>query len=334
MPQKPATLPRPGIIGTGSVARMHADGLAELGVAFAVHGRSGTDEFAAAYAPLARPAATWDALVADADVIDVCTPTPTHVEIVGRALDADRHVICEKPLALSAADARGLAAHAETRGLRLLPAHVVRFFPAYSALREAVHAGRLGRVVSARFTRAGHSPLWSDWFHDDERSGGILFDQMIHDIDQAIDIVGPVAVVHARRHSGGDGVASGLVVLTHTSGAVSHIIGLWGPRRTPFRSTYRVVGTAGVLAHDSASAPSLRVRGRSAPEEGTDIHIDAGSLSPFAAELAHLLGAIGSSGPSIVEASDGVIATAVAEAALESARTGRAIRIDTEEAGR
>lgn len=334
MPDTIATLPRPGIVGTGSVARMHADGLAELGVPFAVFGRSGAEEFASPYGTLARPVSSWEELVAGADVVDVCTPTATHAEIAGRAIDAGRHVICEKPLARTAAEALSLSAQAEAAGVRVLPAHVVRFFPAYASLRETVRAGRLGRIVSARFTRAGHAPLWSDWFHDDESSGGILFDQMIHDIDQAIDIVGPVTLVHARRRTGEDAVASGLIVLTHASGAISHIVGLWGPRRTPFRSTYRVVGTRGVLAHDSTSAPALRVRGRASTEEGSDIHIDAGALSPFATELAQLLGAIASGLPAAVESRDGIVATAVAEAALESARTGRAIRIDTEEVGR
>lgn len=334
MPDAHAPLPRLGIIGTGSVARMHADGLAELGIPFAIHGRSGAADFAVDYAPLARPVSSWEELLAESEVIDVCTPTPTHVDIAGRAIAAGRHVICEKPLALTAEEASALADAADAQGVRLLPAHVVRFFPAYAALRETVRSGGLGKIVTARFTRAGHSPRWSDWFHDEEKSGSILVDQMIHDIDQAIDVLGPVTRVNARRRSGEDGVSTGLVVLTHAGGAFSHIVGLWGPRRTPFRSTYHVVGTAGVLSHDSAAAPSLRVRGRSAPEEGEDIHIDAGALSPFAAELSHLLHAIATGTPAIVDARDGVAATAVAEAALISARTGRTVRLDLEEAAR
>src|SRR5699024_8565447 len=145
---------------------------------------------------------------------------PAHPEIVRAALDADKDVICEKPLALDPADARDLAAHAERTGRTLFPAHVVRFFPQYAAAERAIATGAVGRLAVLRFERTGSLPDRA-WYADDELSGGIVMDQMIHDIDQALWLAGPVERVYAQQSiaSSDTAVRTAHVVLTHRSGA-------------------------------------------------------------------------------------------------------------------
>ena len=76
--------------------------------------------------------------ISGADAVDICTPTDTHHDIALAAVAAGAHVLCEKPLALGAADAEEMADAADAAGVRLYPGHVVRYFPAYARLRAAV----------------------------------------------------------------------------------------------------------------------------------------------------------------------------------------------------
>jgi predicted dehydrogenase len=265
-------------------------------------------------------------LFARVDLVDVCTPTDTHAEIARAAIAAGIPVICEKPLTRDSATARDLVDAAARAGVGLYPAHVVRYVGAYERLREVAYSGELGRPVFARFTRVGQAPTWGGWFADPIRSGGIILDQTIHDIDQALATCGPVASVHARLSSPPDAAtASALLVLTHTNGAISHVVGVWGPPHTPFRTTYRVVGTRATVEHDSDDVRHIRIRGAQAPEAAQGIPDDAGEPSPFEAELADLLNAALTGAPARVDAEDGVAAVAVAEAAIRSALEGETV---------
>lgn len=321
-----ANRPVVGVVGAGLVARLHLDAWRELNVPVRILSPSGANEVAAEYRD-AVVARSWGELLERCSVIDICTPTDVHAALAADAIAARRHVICEKPLALDARSAAGLAAAAANAGVLLLPAHVGRFVPAYEALHDAVRSGRLGTVVFARFTRASRAPGSGGWVRNDERSGGIIFDQTISDIDQALWTAGPVARVLARRTvwPNASGTASTMLVLSHLGGAITHIVGIWGPPRTPFRTTYRVTGTTGTLTHDSIEVPALRLRGSTVEPPGA--FVDTGLASPFTAELAEFLRAVIAGVSPRVDASDGVAAVAVAAAARESAATGRAVRI-------
>src|SRR5699024_9786301 len=126
-------------------------------------------------------------------------------------------------LALTAEDAQELAARAERAGRMLLPAHVGRYFPQYAAAKAAIDRGAIGEVAVLRFERTGSFPT-QPWFGDEAQSGGIVMDQMIHDMDQAVWMAGPVEGVYAQQStsSATDTVRTAHVVLTHHSGAISH----------------------------------------------------------------------------------------------------------------
>ncbi|MEU3338807.1 Gfo/Idh/MocA family protein [Streptomyces sp. NPDC002144] len=323
------------LIGAGGIARTHLPAWIALGARVRIYAPDG-------HAPgLARDfgataVGTQQEAIAGANVVDVCSPTDTHREIALAALAAGAHVLCEKPLALTTADAELIAGTARSARLRLYPGHVVRFFPAYARLRELVAGGALGRVAVARFTRTGRYPTWSPWFADPERSGGILVDQMIHDFDIARWLFGEVVRVHAdqRGHLSSpapDGaVAVGTAVLTHESGVITQVVGVWAPPATPFRTTFHVAGTGGTLSHDSLASPGLRVTGSDRDAAGAD-GIPSGDFgqSPYALQIAEFAAAFTGRGPEPrVTAGDGVAAVRIAEAAAESARTRRAVSLE------
>ena len=160
-------------------------------------------------------------------------------------------VICEKPLARTHDDALALAGAARAAGAPLYVAHVVRYFPAYAELRRAVESGRLGELAVLRFSRSSAYPAGAEWYGAEELSGGIILDQMIHDLDQARWLAGEVESVFAQatRRSQGDPVHAAHVLLRHASGAISSCAGVWGPHHLEFTTGFSVAGSRGRLEY-------------------------------------------------------------------------------------
>ena len=118
------------------------------------------------------------------DVVSICTHTDSHVDLACAALAAGRHVLVEKPVALTAEEVQRLADAARASHHVCMPAMCLRFWPAWSWLRERMCDGSLGRVCSAVFRRVSAPPGWSPGFYKSpEKSGGALFDLHVHDAD-------------------------------------------------------------------------------------------------------------------------------------------------------
>ncbi|WP_037677962.1 Gfo/Idh/MocA family protein [Streptomyces griseus] len=322
------------LIGAGGIARAHLPAWTALGARVRVYAPDGRAPALAAEFGQTAVASREEAMDG-ATVVDVCTPTDTHHEITLAAVAAGAHVLCEKPLALRAADAEDMAAAAAAAGLRLYPGHVVRFFPAYAMLHALVTGGALGRVAVARFTRTGRYPTWSPWFAEPARSGGILVDQMIHDMDIARWLFGEVVRVHAHQRghltapAPEDAVATGTAVLTHTTGVITQIVGVWAPPATPFRTTFHIAGTGGTVRHDSLASPGLRIVGTADANAAAGIPVGDFGESPYATQIRELADAFAGGPEPRVGPADGVAAVRIAAAAADSARTGRAVELVT-----
>ncbi len=115
------------------------------------------------------------------DVVDVCFPPHLHVETIERALDAGKHVFCEKPLTVSADEADHLVKRAATANRLLLVGHVLPFFPEFAFARQAVQSGEYGKVLAGYFKRVISDPTWLDDFYDPQKCGGPLIDLHVHD---------------------------------------------------------------------------------------------------------------------------------------------------------
>jgi len=328
------TSPRIGLVGAGGIAYAHMPGLLRLG-SVVVYAQDGAPELAAAFASAASAAGTsitvvdsLDELLAAVDLVDVVTPTFAHAEVVRAALAAGKDVVSEKPLARTDADAADLTERARTAGRQLYPAHVVRFFPAYVRLKEAVTTGLLGDLAVLRFVRSGAFPTRTPWFADRALSGGIVMDQMIHDIDIARWVAGEVVRVSAVSVRGGtdaEPVEAAHVLLTHASGAISHVAGIWGPQHLGFSTEYSVTGTLGSLSHSSRAEQDY-VADLAAPEalDGFLPQVDPAD-DPYGTELQEFVAAFAGGTAPRVTAEDGVAAVRIANAALESLETGQPV---------
>jgi myo-inositol 2-dehydrogenase/D-chiro-inositol 1-dehydrogenase len=315
-----------GLVGAGGIAVEHAAGWVALGAQLRIFSLDGAEQLAATCG--ATVAGSFGELLETCDVLDVVTPTDTHHGYALQALAAGKHVVCEKPLARTGKQAEELVQAAARTGVHLYPAHVVRYFPQYAALRSAVADGSIGRPAVLRFTRSGVFPSWSPWFADESRSGGIVMDQMIHDLDIARWVAGEVTEVYAL-HTEQAERQTAHVTLTHASGAVSLVAGLWGPPHLAFRTTFHVAGDQGVLRHDSAETTAVRADLGPVRPGGEPRPASVGAESPYLAELRDFATAIAGGPAPRVDAVDGLVAVRLAEAALESIALGRPVPVDS-----
>lgn len=315
--------PRVGLIGTGFMGSVHA-------AAWRAIGAPVTSVLVPAGGPLPSDPALagaevhgdLDVFLGAVDVVDICTPSDTHVGLALAAAAAGRPTLCEKPLSLDADDALRLVIAFERAGVLLQVGHVVRFFPEYVAARNAVARGEVGDPAVLRLSRLTFAPDRGpdSWFADERRSGGLFFDLMIHDLDVARWIAGDVTSVYARASGGAR--SHGIAVLTHASGAISHVEASWAEPAPVFRTRLEVAGSRGIVAFDSAETTPLvaRLHQREAAASTAlaDVTLTA---NPFEAELAHFLDVLAGAAP-VLTARDAVAAVEVAAAARISARDG------------
>ena len=195
-----------------------------------------------------------DALLADPaiDAVDICLPTDLHEPVALRALRAGKHVLVEKPMALDGASARRIIAEAEARSRTLMCAQVLRFMPEYVALRDALAV--LGDARSAHFHRRCAAPGWGGWLQDPARSGGGVFDLLIHDVDMCLSLFGIPEMVSATGL--GDTIHAQLF---YHDGFTAIVTGGWEAAGSyPFRMEYRVTCEDGTVEYSSLGrAPTL-----------------------------------------------------------------------------
>lgn len=283
-----------------------------------------------------------DTMLADVpeiDVVDVCTPSHTHADLSVRALNAGKHVICEKPMALTPEDAARVEHAAKAAGRSFLVGHTRRFDPRWVQLKEQVSSGRIGRALSIRRTErswGGFPP--GDWHWDPARSGGVLMDVGVHVADffawfmedQAVDVFAQARSV--RPEAKATGCVDFAVVHVGFPGGRRGILEVsWAhPKEfAPFYSTTEVVGTVGKLAlSDRDAAPLQVVRAGG----GVDVPRYGPMLSAvpeaFEAELGHFLDCIeGRDAPRITVA-NARRAVEVVAAAYRSIATGETVALE------
>ncbi|MFC5407642.1 Gfo/Idh/MocA family protein [Cohnella soli] len=119
------------------------------------------------------------------DMVDITLPTYLHDEFTIRSLNKGLHVLCEKPIALDSGSGAAMVEAAAATGKKLMIAHCLRFWPEYEYLKSVVDSEKYGKVKAATFFRGGGAPTWSyeNWMLQVDKSGGALVDLHIHDVD-------------------------------------------------------------------------------------------------------------------------------------------------------
>jgi predicted dehydrogenase len=200
-----------------------------------------------------------EALAWGPDAVVVCSENINHRALVEQAAAAGAQILCEKPLATTAADAAAMLRATERAGVALMVAYPVRFSPSFVDLKAQVRAGRLGDVIAVLGTNNGQIPLADrSWFTDPALSGGGCFvDHIVHCADlldslleQDASTVRAVSnrILHAQ--SGVEVETGGLVTITYASGVIATIDCSWSqPMSAPNWGgvSLEVVGTKGSI---------------------------------------------------------------------------------------
>ncbi|RKY02307.1 MAG: hypothetical protein DRP54_02040 [Spirochaetes bacterium] len=183
-----------GIIGAGFIGDVHAQAYNRIENAQLVgivnRTREKGEKFAEKYGIKFYP--TMDELLEseDIDAVDICTPTHLHLEMVKKAANAGKNILCEKPLALSVEDAEEMISIVKEKKVKAMVGHVLRFWPEYVRVKEIIDKRELGKPLFATCARLAVSPDWRNWGFKEELSGGVTMDLQIHDIDYLIWLFG------------------------------------------------------------------------------------------------------------------------------------------------
>ena len=140
------------------------------------------------------------------DLADICTPTFLHKELALEGFALGKHVITEKPIALTVADAKAMYAAADAAGRHLYVAQLLQFSREVQTLKQITRDGAYGKPLDACFERLSACPQWSQggWLFDRSRSGLLPFDLHIHDLDVIVSVFGKPETVAYTSCGGAD----------------------------------------------------------------------------------------------------------------------------------
>jgi predicted dehydrogenase len=326
-----------GILSTASIARekvipgiQRADRCRVVAIASRDPGRA-IEVAREASIPTAH--GSYEALLADPNVDAVYIPLPNHLhaEWAIAAARAGKHVLCEKPLALTSADAQRMIEVAEAEGVHLMEAFMYRLHPSWVAVRELVASGRIGRLVAVQ--------SWFSYFNDDptnirnirEAGGGALYDIGCYcvNLSRLLFDAEPTSVessIHRDPSSGVDVVSSGL--LEFEGGGVS-----------TFTCSTRAEDDQRVHVHGTEGRISIGIPFNIPPDRPTHIYLTKGgeppvdphtetitfeTADPYAVEAERFAAAILDGGPTPVPPQDAVANLRVIERLFRSGAGDRA----------
>ncbi len=326
---------RVAVIGAGTMGRTHAEAYARMPnaelVAICDSRLGAAQQLADKYS--ARAFADINLLLSDVDLdlVDICTPTHTHIDYIKAAAAARKHICCEKPLTRTTGQAMEAVRICQEAGVMLFPAQVLRWFPEFRKMHDLIVSGAIGTPVVVRTSRCSAYPRGTDdWFADMKNSGGVALDMIIHDYDWLRWCFGKVKRVYARGlyESNIPLTDYALVTLRFENGVIAHVEGNWA-RPSGFVATVEVAGTEGLLSYSSTESVPLTVELKAKGEQKAGVTVPESpvSKSPYYLELEHLVNCLETGCKPEVSAEDGLEAVRIGEAALKSISTGQPIAL-------
>lgn len=282
---------------------------------------------------------TWDEVFAlRPDAVVVTSENARHRHLVERAAASGAHVLCEKPLATTEADALAMIDACARAGVRLMTAYPVRFSPAFTALRSALADGSLGGLISVHGANNGSNPARSHpWFADPELSGGgALADHTVHiaDLVDALLDGEQAAEVYAQANSvlddGGptpDVETAGLVTIRYPNGLVAAVDASWShPPDHPTWGGLAMTCVAEKAIVEFDAFPPLLGGFNSITGRG---RWEAGGADLDAAMLDEFLDAVRTGRRPSPDGEAGLRTLRIVLAAYESLRTGQPVTLPT-----
>lgn len=339
-----------GIIGAGWPGRKHAQGYRDAGgfnvvaVADLIPSRR---RAIVEQCKGAREHADADALIADGEVevVSVCLPNHLHLPVVLKALKAGKHVVCETPPALNAAEARKIAAAAAKAGRTVLYAAQRRFGGNEQAARQAIEKGYAGVPLHARasWTRTRGVPSGTGWYADRAKSGGgAMIDLGLHMLDLAWSLLGqpkpltvfatfPPKVSAPRASAAADASAveeAGFALLKFEGGKSLELAASWALNQPPQQqgTACRIYGDKGAIEVYRAGGPAL-YRGFGPTGEAKETVLKLPRLTHHAALMRHLRDCLLGKSEPLVGPEQGIVLMRMIDAIYKSAAAGKSVEV-------
>jgi UDP-N-acetyl-2-amino-2-deoxyglucuronate dehydrogenase len=354
-----------GILGAGGAAGVHGAAVSRIPNArlVAVAGSTAASPRAAALAAAydARHAKDFDDLLRDdaVDAVILATPHPLHRAAAEAAADAGRHVVVEKPMALTAEDCTAMIAAADRAGVVLSVVSQRRWYPAVQRVKSAIEAGRIGAPALASIEVLGwRGPEYyaMDAWRGTQagEGGGVLVNQAVHLLDLACWFLGPAIEVDGWianvNHPEIDVEDSAAAIVRFTRGALATVL-VSNAQRPGLYARIHVHGSSGASVGVETDRGSSFVAGISAPTEprndlwtvpGEEAAPEAWALADHEAgrgvdgashhherQLRDVVDAIRGRRPPAVTGEDGRTTVALMAAIAEASVTGGRIRVPT-----
>ena len=241
-----------GILGSGFMGRTHARAYAKMkGVEVAAISSRHLEKAETLTNEVGGRATNDNLAIIDDPSIDAISntlPTHLHAEYTIAALKAGKHVLLEKPFALTAVDCDGMIAAQKESGKVLLVAHVLRFWGDYISLVDFVQSGKIGKPLSAVATRLSQLPGWAGWFLNPAWSGGAVLDLCVHDFDVLNWVFGAPKSVYARGRELKPGLWNNIHAAVDYGNSEGFVDGSeFMPEGYPFTAALRVLCEGGVV---------------------------------------------------------------------------------------
>ena len=334
---------RVGLVGLGLMGKVHFDAYARMKGARVVaicdvDARKRTGDWSSVVSNIGGEGVRWDTsairayaraeqLFADPeiDVVDVTLPTYLHPEASIAALESGKHVICEKPMALTSRQSRAMILAARKARRKLFIAQCVRFSPPYVKARQIVRSGMYGRVLSAAFARLSARPDWSyrDWILDRNKSGSAALDLHIHDTDYILHLLGPPKSVMA--HAAGPRRGQFDHIVTNYDYGKKMLVtaeaGWEYMRGFPFHASFRIAMERGTLIFNPHGLMLY-------PAGGKARKVRTVGGDPYERELRHFIDCIRKNRESDVVTPEAAMRSVkLVEAEIKSATDGVTVRV-------
>lgn len=324
-----------GLLGAGRIGKVHAKAvtgdanatLVAVADAFPAAAQAIADQYGCTVRSIDEIAAA-----SDIDAVVICTPTDTHADLIEQFVKAGKAVFCEKPIDLSLARVKSCLEVVRAHKGTLMVGFNRRFDPHFRAVRDQIDAGAIGEVEMVVITSRDPGPPPVDYI---KRSGGIFRDMTIHDFDMArfllgeeVDQVVATAAVLVDPEIGAAGDFDSVQVLLRSKSGRQAMIS--NSRRATYGYDQRIEvhGSKGMASAENQRPVSIEVataQGYTRPP----LHdfFMTRYTEAYAAEIASFIAAIAGQGKAEPSGEDGLIALALADAALKAVAEGRVVRM-------
>jgi predicted dehydrogenase len=223
----------------------------------------------------------WEEILKDPeiDAVDICLPTDLHKEVILAALAAGKHVLCEKPMALSTEDCDTILTAANASDRVFMVGQVLRFmFPYRYAAGFVAEVGRdaVSRCVLQRSTGF---PGWGGWLGNEQRSGGAILDLLSHDLDHVLNIFGGPETVSAISQGEVDTM---LATISYGNGLSVQVEGGWLASEVPFSAGFEIEAAGTVVSLRDGVL-------RRTDKDDTDQIVEVPQHDPYFDEIAYFV---------------------------------------------